>query len=336
MILGPTRAALYVLAASALTAPATAQDLSLLNPSGRGGFEQYRIAGFNKAFAMNRDGRWSYQTGGSRPVADVVAEAMKRCNDGARSPCTVVSLNDINAAGMDPLSIQPTDPRAPPIGPLTQSPYYPVRGPGAAAGLVIWSHGVLAGGNNTDDPPHGYLNRLRDAGYDFYDFDRRWPSYTRDLAALSEAAQQARAAGYRRVILSGQSVGAWLSLEAAAKGAPADAVIAAAPARFGKEIGSTRREQNRDELVPVLDQLRQRDIAVALMFFAGDEYDPGGTGLRAREVLARGGPARVLLIDGAPGVTGHGGGGAIKFSTGFGDCIRDFILKGERRKPCAD
>ncbi|MCC7048162.1 MAG: hypothetical protein IT562_15725, partial [Alphaproteobacteria bacterium] len=264
MMFTPLRALSHAFAAWALIAPTAAQDLSLLNPFGRGGFEQYRIAGFNKAFAMNRDGKWAYQTGGSRPVADVVAEALKRCNDNARQPCVVVSLNDINAAGVDPLSIQPTDAGARPIGPLTPSPYYRQRGPNAAAGLVIWSHGVLAGGNNTDDPPHGYLNRLREAGYDFYDFDRRWPSYTQDLGALREAAQQARAAGYRRVILAGQSVGAWLSLEAAAKGAPADAVSAAAPARFGKEIGSTRREQNRDELVPVLDQLRQRDIAVAL------------------------------------------------------------------------
>ena len=325
-----------VVAGAAMSPPAGAQDLSTLGPSGRAGFEAFRAASFNKAFAMNRDGKWAYQTGAARAPAEMVAEALKRCNEGARSPCAVVSLNDVNTAGLDPLSIPPIDPRAAAIGPLTPSPYYPIRGPGAAAGLVIWSHGVLTGSDNTNGPPHGYLNRLRDAGYDFYDFDRRWPNYTRDLGTLQEAAKQARASGYRRVILAGQSVGAWLSLESAAKGAPVDAVTAAAPARFGKEIGSTKREQNRDDLMPVLDALRQRDVTVALMFFTGDEFDPGGTSLRARDTLARGGKARVLLIDAPPGVTGHGGGGSVRFSTDYGACISDFILKDTRRRPCGD
>jgi hypothetical protein len=319
-----------------LSLPAAAQDLGLLGPAGRAGFETYRAAGFNKAFAVNRDGRWAYQVGSSREPAEVVADALRRCNEGARSPCEVVSFNDISTAGLDPLSLPAADPRARPIGPLTPSPYYPIRGPAAAAGLVIWSHGVLSGSDNTNSPPHGYLNRLRDAGYDFYDFDRRWPNYGKDLGTLQEAAKLARASGYRRVILAGQSVGAWLSLESAAKGAPVDAVAAAAPARFGREIGSARREQNREELMPVLDQLRQRDVTVTLMFFAGDDYDPGGTGARARDVLARGGRARVLLIDGPREINGHGGGGSSKFAAAYGACVVDFLLKGERRKPCAD
>ena len=72
---------------------------------------------------------------------------------GARSPCAVVSLNDVNTAGLDPLSIQPIDPLAAAIGPLTPSPYYSIRGPGAAAGLVIWSHGVLSGSDNRNHQP---------------------------------------------------------------------------------------------------------------------------------------------------------------------------------------
>jgi dienelactone hydrolase len=328
------RRALPFAALVLLAAPAAAQELMLLGASGRAGFETYRAAGFNKAFAMNRDGRWAYQVGSARTPAEVVADALRHCNEGAREPCEVVSFNDIATAGRDPLSLPAVDPRGRPIGALTPSPFYPIRGPDAAAGLVVWSHGVQADADNTNGPPHGYLNRLRDAGYDFYDFDRRWPNYAKDLATLQEAVGQARAAGYRRVVLAGQSVGAWLSLEAAAKGAPVDA--AAAPARFGKEIGSPRREQNREELMPVLDRLRQRPVAAALMFFAGDEYDPGGIGARARDVLARGGAARVLLVDGPPEVNGHGGGGTTRFAAAYGACIADFLLMGERRRPCAD
>lgn len=326
----------WPLAALLAALPARAQDLAALSPSGRAAFEAYRIAGFNKAFAMNREGRWAYVLGTGREPAEVVAEALKRCNAGARGPCAVVSMNDVATDGRDPLSIPALQPRAAAIGPLTPSPYYAIRGPAEAPGLVIWSHGVQGGSDNTNGPPHGYLNRLRDAGYDFYDFDRRHPSYGTDLGTLQAAVNQARARGYRRVILAGQSVGAWLSLEVAARGVPVDGVAAAAPARFGKEIGAAQRERNRDELMPVLDQLRHRDVAVALMFFAGDDYDPGGTGSRARDVLARGGQARVALIDGPPGIAGHGGGGTLKFSAEYGDCIRDLLLKGERRSPCAD
>jgi pimeloyl-ACP methyl ester carboxylesterase len=337
------RAASLVLAALAVLSPAlvlaqtatpqTAMPQTVL-PQGRAGYDAYAAAGFNKAFAINREGKWAYFLSTTRSPGEIVAEALKRCDDGARFPCQVVSFNDIDTTQRDPLSIVPTTPEAAPIGALTPSPYYPYRGPRAATGLVVWSHGVAAGSDNTNGPPHGYVNRLRDAGYDIYDFDRRWPDYRRDLATLQDAVQAARDSGYQRVIVAGQSVGAWLSLEAAAKGAPVDAVLAAAPARFGKDIGTKRRENNRDELIPVLEKLRARSVAVTLMFFTGDEYDPGGTSLRARDVLAQGGPARVLLLDAPPGITGHSGGATLKFVLTYGDCIRDFVLRGDRRGPC--
>lgn len=327
------RAAPQLLATLAFLLPAIASAQTVL-PQSRAGYDAYSGAGFNKAFAINRDGKWAYFVSTTRAPDEIVAEALKRCNEGARFPCQVVSFNDIDTTRQDPLSIPPTPPEAPAIGALTPSPYYPQRGPRAAAGLVIWSHGVTAGSDNTNGPPHGYINRLRDAGYDVYDFDRRWPDYRKDLATLQAAVQAVRAEGYQRVIVAGQSVGAWLSLEAAAKGAPVDAVIAAAPARFGKEVGSRRRDNNRDELMPVLEKLRERNVAVTLMFFTGDEYDPGGTSLRARDVLSHGGAARVLLLDAPPGITGHGGGASLKFVLTYGDCIRDFVLRGDRRGPC--
>lgn len=322
--------ALLAIVAAALTVPGHAQTVL---PQSRAGYDAYAAAGFNKAFAINRDGKWAYFLSTTRPPAEIVAEALKRCNDGARLPCQVVSFNDIDTTQRDPLSI-PAVSEAAPIGALTPSPFYPQRGPRAAAGLVIWSHGVTVGSDNTNGPPHGYINRLRDAGFDVYDFDRRWPDYRKDLATLQASVAEARTLGYQRVIVAGQSVGAWLSLEAAAKGAPVDAVIAAAPARFGKDTGSKRREGNRDELMPVLEQLRRRDVAVTLLFFTGDEFDPGGTSLRARDVLAQGGPARVLLVDSPAGITGHGGGATLKFVMTYGDCIRDFVLLGNRRGPC--
>jgi dienelactone hydrolase len=327
------RAAAFVLAALALLLPALSIAQTVL-PQSRAGYDAYAAAGFNKAFAINRDGKWAYFLSTTRPPDEIVAEALKRCDEGARFPCQVVSFNDIDTTQRDPLSLPAAPADAQPIGALTPSPYYPQRGPRAATGLVIWSHGVTAGNDNTNGPPHGYINRLRDAGYDVYDFDRRWPDYRKDLATLQAAVAEARGLGYGRVIAAGQSVGAWLSLEAAAKGALVDAVIAAAPARFGKDMGTKRRENNRDELIPVLEKLRDRNVAVTLIFFTGDEYDPGGTSLRARDVLSQRGAARVLLLDAPPGITGHSGAATLKFVLTYGDCIRDFVLRGDRRGPC--
>lgn len=328
MIRLPALLAIFLVA---LPVPALAQQA--LPPQSRAGYDVYAAAGFNKALAVSSDGNWAYFLSIARSPAEVVAEALKRCNDGARYPCHVVSFNDIDTTQRDPLSIPRVDPEARPIGPLTPSPYYPYRGPRGAAGLVIWSHGVVFGSDNTGRPPHGYINRLRDSGYDVYDFERRWPEYRKDLGSLQAAIAEARRLGYQRVILAGQSVGAWLSLEAAANGAPVDGVIAAAPARFGRSIGNGARQNNRDQLLPVLDQLRLRDLTVTLIFFPGDEYDPGGTSLRARDLLTQGGAARMLLLD-PPDISGHTGGASLRFVMGYGDCIRDFVVNGNRRGLC--
>ena len=304
-----------------------------LGATGRQGFEQYRRLGFNKVFAMNRDGKWAWQQNSAKQVPEMAEDVLKICNKDAKTPCAVASVNDVDMRGRDPAAPPPDDGK--PIGALVPGPYYPILGPARAAGILIWSHGVLPGDDNTRHAPQGYVNRFRDAGWDIYKFDRSWPDYRKDLGTLIDMVPAVRAAGYKRVILAGQSVGAWVSLEAAAKGAPVDGVIAAAPARFGKDMGSTSREKNREELMPVLEALMGRDVPVALMFFADDQYEPGGRGPQARAIFARAARAKPLLIDGAPGVAGHGGAGTTKFVTEYGACLVDFILKLERRAPCS-
>ncbi|MCK6450498.1 MAG: hypothetical protein L6R19_06520 [Alphaproteobacteria bacterium] len=314
-------------------APAQSPPPAGLGAGGIAAFERYRQLGFNKVFAANRDGKWSYRQHADKTVQALVEETLQSCNRDARQSCRVLSVNDRDTASRDALSLPETE--APALGPLNAAPHYPIRGPAIAAGILIWSHGVLTGADNTRHPPQGYVNRFRDAGYDVYKFDRRWPSHGKDLGTLRSAVETARQAGYRRVILAGQSAGAWLSLAAAAQGASVDGVIAAAPARFGKEISSTRREKNRDELGPVLEVLAGRDLPVAIMFFAGDDYDPGGRSQVVQTLVSRASRARIMLIDGPPGITGHGGGGSSKFVLEYGACLAEFLLEETRSPPCA-
>ena len=340
---GPRRTAwlagVLVLCAGALGfgapgARAAAQYPPGLSEQGKRGFDAYRLLGFNKAFAVAGDGRWFYLWSQSRKPADLVAALLGDCNKKTQTPCTVVSLNDHEVQGGDPLAIPTSE--GPALAPLVPAPYYPIQGPQRASGILIWSHGVLPGDDNTRFPPQGWVNRFRDQGYDIYKFDRRWPDYNADLSRLRQAVGAARETGYRHVILAGQSVGAWMSLEAAARGAPVDGVLAAAPARFGDYLGSQSRQQNRDVLVPVIEALTQRDLNAVVMFFSGDPFDPGGRSERVRDVLAHAVRARTLLIDGAVGVSGHAGAASARFVTDYGECLRDFVLDGKREKPCGD
>lgn len=333
--LRPPAAGLLLLLVLAFPGPAPAQSSppAGLGASGSAAFERYRHLGFNKVFAANRDGKWSYRQHSDKTVAALVEEVLHSCNRDTRQHCRVLSVNDRDMAGRDPLSLPETG--GPPLGPLNPAPHYPIRGPVKAAGILIWSHGVLTGSDNTRHPPQGYVNRFRDASYDVYKFDRRWPSHGKDLGTLRSAVEAVRQAGYRRVVLAGQSAGAWLSLEAAAEGAPVDGVIAAAPARFGKDVSSARREKNRDELIPVLEAAANRDLPVAIMFFADDDYDPGGRSQQVQTVVSRATRARIMLIDGPLGITGHGGSGSSKFVLEYGACLAEFLLNETRSPPCS-
>jgi pimeloyl-ACP methyl ester carboxylesterase len=63
---------------------------------------------------------------------------------------------------------------------------------------------------------------------------RDWPG---DATQLAEATRQARALGYRRVVLAGQSAGAWMSMAATFRGAPVDGVISVAAAHHALRQG---------------------------------------------------------------------------------------------------
>src|ERR671910_193390 len=63
---------------------------------------------------------------------------------------------------------------APDIGRLRPEPYWSMRGPKLAAGLIVWSHGYMAGKNATSSAPQPWIGRFTRMGYDLYRFDREW------------------------------------------------------------------------------------------------------------------------------------------------------------------
>jgi pimeloyl-ACP methyl ester carboxylesterase len=206
-------------------------------------------------------------------------------------------------------------------------------GPARAVGVVVWNHGRSLESEDYKAPAPPYLRALRAGGWDVLRFDRLRDSDTLSASSLrlADIATELKRRGYRRVVLAGQSFGAFLALMAADASDAVDAVVATAPAAFGdfQEYYDTWR-LNATRLYPLLEHLKQ--TRVMLFFFHGDDFDPGGRGAAARAILADRGVG-FAIIDQPEHLTGHWISSSGAFLRRFGDCIRDFAaddaLRGE-------
>jgi dienelactone hydrolase len=194
-----------------------------------------------------------------------------------------------------------------------------LKGPAASEGAFVWSHG--AGGiyltdNSTFGPPiMAYL--MRNKGWDVFSF-KRTVAAEAPLQEARELVQQVAALkqkGYRRIVLGGQSAGAWISLMAAGNSADIHAVIALSPAHYGTDrpyVG-----MNASALYGYLDDIKTARVMIA--FFKDDPYDPGGRGPRAEQILSSHNVPH-LVIDQPAGFSGHGSGESGLFYRRFSDC----------------
>jgi pimeloyl-ACP methyl ester carboxylesterase len=200
----------------------------------------------------------------------------------------------------------------------------PALGPQQAKGIVIWSHGRSTNSEDSESPTPAYLSALRDDGWDVMRFNRL--SHGDTLAdsskRLVDYVDSLKQKGYRRVVVAGQSFGAFLSLMAADATAEIDAVIATAPAAYGSfdDFYDSWR-LNATRLYPLLEQIRHARVMV--FYFHADDFDPGGRGERTRAILSGRGVG-YAVIDQPSYLTGHWASSTGLFLRRFGNCIRDF------------
>src|SRR5437870_3257758 len=99
-------------------------------------------------------------------------------------------------------------------------------GPEHAAGVVVWNHGRSLSVEDSQSPAPPYLRVLRDSGWDVLRFDRvrDGDTLTDSARRLVEHVVQLKRKGYRRIVLAGQSFGAFLALMAADGSDDVDAV----------------------------------------------------------------------------------------------------------------
>ncbi len=207
-------------------------------------------------------------------------------------------------------------------------------GPERATGVVVWNHGRSITVEDSESPAPPYLRVLRDSGWDVLRFNRPRDGDTLTVSArrLVDQVAQLKRKGYHRIVLAGQSFGAFLALMAAEASDEVDAVVATAPAAFGSfdEFYDSWR-LNATRLYPLLERVKK--ARVMLFFFHGDDFDPGGRGERSRAILSAR-QAGYSVVDQPAFLVGHWASSTGLFLRRFGACIRDFIdaakIEGER------
>lgn len=307
----------------AAAAPCLAQErVPHINDEGQRSYRNYLNQGFHRVFAISENG--GYGAGwGSSALDGAMKIAMENCQKrDAKGPCKPYSVNGYIAWGKDPNSL-PRYAEAPKLGRFIPSDYTPVQGPQKAKGLVVWSHGYRRGVDATQGMPHPYVSRFLATGWDVYRFNREWAQTEADINDMVVAVDAAKAAGYKKIILVGQSHGAWSSLAALSKGVKADAVIATAPAKHGDPPSREARQDFRQ----LMRDVRSRgaaDVPVVISLFEGDAFDPGGRFADVKDILG-GSSVPLYFIEHPSELPGHGAGANEKFNNRFGPCILRFV-----------
>jgi pimeloyl-ACP methyl ester carboxylesterase len=316
------------LAVALAASPASAQ----LGADAQRTYDDFQRLAPHRALAVAADGKaYSWAGASGADPGRAVESVLKNCEERSKSKCTLYAVNNVVLNGRDWKAATPT--MLPPIGRLRPQPYWENKGPQAAAGLIVWSHGYMGGKDNTGSSPQGQVATFTRQGYDLYRFDREWiRDWPGDATQLVEAAKQARSMGYRRIVLAGQSAGAWVSMAAAFRGAPVDGVISVAAAHHGIVKDMRDVTVARSEWQQIVRGIKAGPHLVVVNF-AGDDYDVGGRMDDARAAFAASGVQALVIAD-PPGFKGHGAGGDNSFPRKYGACINAFIETGVRQAPC--
>jgi pimeloyl-ACP methyl ester carboxylesterase len=215
----------------------------------------------------------------------------------------------------------------------------PVRGPGKALGLILWSHGVSGDKTQYTGAVPPFVRRLANAGWDVVRINRNnlyehgWSSSgPKHVEDLLQRARQAKTQGYDRLIAAGQSYGGAISVEANARTPDLFyAVLATSPghgsdaANPGGGVSGWYYTLDK-QLLGVLAGQRSGRLVISLP--AHDHLAPNRDSdpiwPKVRAALSAAGLPFVLFGDGMP-INGHGAATTNQFNVWYGECIRNFL-----------
>lgn len=301
------------------------------------------------ALAALPDGRSVWRFIAGQPDAATARARLQAACDrdavaafGAGRTCRVIATDGAVEA-LDRPAFRPVQAS---IGPFRAAPLMFRHGPQAAEGVVVWSHGY--GGRMADHRERsapGVLALLNDAGWDVLRFDRdpAEDDLPVALATMRRGLPLLDQAGYRRVVLAGQSRGGWQSVMLAAEQPEAiHAVLAFAPAAHGESARPNNLAAALEDFRRLLAGLPEAGPRIAITAFAGDPYDPDPA---ARAVMVGEAAARrsapTLAVFPEPPIQGHSAVNDWRFTRAFGGCLLTLVQgataaapRGVRRNPC--
>lgn len=307
------------------------------------------------AFAQGADGRaaWAMVSGLDSPeeaertaLANCTRQLGRMRGEQVAGTCQTLAVDGElrGAAGQPQAGAPAIVPQRGGIGPFSHSPFHLHRGPRVAEGAVIWAHGY--GGAEEDHRGHalpGLVSPLNEAGFDVLRFDRHPgdDSLFVTLPRLVRALPALRDAGYRRIILGGQSRGAWQAILAASERPDlVDSVLAAAPAAHGER--PEQRPLALEDFRRVLSGLDERRSRLLVMLFDRDEFDPGPEE-RGQIVaaIAQRRTVPTLAVWASGPARGHSGVSDWRFTRDYAGCVLTLVQaplasapRGLRRESC--
>jgi dienelactone hydrolase len=297
--------------------------------AGQADYGRFLLQATPRVFALSQDGSWGWAAA-QESMAAAETRALEICGRGSRDGSCAIYARDLDVVWPGRESAMPRIAEAPIVGGQGWSLFPDARflwhGAARARGAYVWAHGRAAGGQDSRwTQPQPHVRAFNNAGYDVIRFDRAPETDETEPAALwlRQAVRDLRARGYRRIVVGGQSRGAWNALQALTEPGLVDAVVAIAPAAHGA-TGSPAWAWALADLRQVVTAARDPAARVVVATFARDEFDPDPA---QRSVLFRSLADRVgalLLLDRPPEVTGHGGGADSRFAIRYAPCLLEF------------
>lgn len=214
------------------------------------------------------------------------------------------------------------------------------RGPQKAKGVVLWNDGYngskIAPGKV---PP--IVQYFAEAGWDAYNLRRHSAFYTQKVSPLVLLGiERLKAMGYSRIVLMGQSAGAYASIEVGSYRAEITGLLALSPAGFGSYTCCNDWRQNDSYIRTFWDKYKDSNLRVAAGFFTDDDWyetkHPKVRGPYAEKRLSENGVPNFIVTEPKyAGMTTHFGGVGWQFARRYGPCLEVFFDTG-RRPSCED
>lgn len=211
------------------------------------------------------------------------------------------------------------------------------QGPEKAQGLVIWNHGRGMTAADHKAPPLALHFAHR--GWDVYSLYRGWGNddRLRALQIVGAGIEKAQQMGYKRIVLMGQSAGAYAAIEAVRYGYEVEAVVALAPAAHGN---GSYWQDNDFAMRPIWEKFAGKKTKVAVAYFSGDDYyEAHAPNVRGPWLQAKlggfGVPHYIINQPNVAGLKGHVAGHSWNFARRYGPCIFAFVESGEA-PPCEE